>query len=451
MTITVTHAFVSGKADNADPTEVNPSNWNAQHTLTLATNNILGRASAGTGQVEEVPCTEVARTLLAASTQLAMRAAMGQALTADIGALQVTGAQIANGTITATQLAGITAQSMAVSALGVNAPINAGLTAGVSGGALTITLTDNAAGTPSLTSPVDIVFRDATSSLPAVGLPVLRQVTSALSLVIPSGATMGVTVNGTPFCGWIIAIDNSGTVELGVAVCTTAAMQSGVINNEGALIGATAISGSSTLAGTVYATTGVSTKAFRVIGYFEYAAGLASAGVYSIPPTTLKLYGPGDKKPGDLVSRFYLPITAATTTMAGSTYTPSATPPTTSNGQLIASQAIVPTSTTSLLRVGAQLFLGTSATASVDYTVFITQDAVATSLAANSIFTTVGNTHTMNCGVFWQGVSKLAVSTTFNIYAAPSAGVVNVNTIAAGAAFFGGAIGSYLVVEEYKA
>lgn len=54
MTITIVHPFASAKSDGADATQVQPSNWNAQHTLTLATARLLGRKTAGTGQVEEI-------------------------------------------------------------------------------------------------------------------------------------------------------------------------------------------------------------------------------------------------------------------------------------------------------------------------------------------------------------------------------------------------------------
>ncbi|UOF77914.1 hypothetical protein [Caudoviricetes sp.] len=56
MTVSLTHAFVSGKTDGADSTLVQPSNWNANHTITMAQGNILGRAAgAGTGAVSEIP------------------------------------------------------------------------------------------------------------------------------------------------------------------------------------------------------------------------------------------------------------------------------------------------------------------------------------------------------------------------------------------------------------
>jgi hypothetical protein len=56
MTVSLTHAFVSPKSDGTDNTLVQPSNWNAQHTLSMAAGNLLGRATgAGAGAVTEIP------------------------------------------------------------------------------------------------------------------------------------------------------------------------------------------------------------------------------------------------------------------------------------------------------------------------------------------------------------------------------------------------------------
>ena len=54
MAITLKHPFTSAKADGTDSTLVQPSNWNAEHTFNMATNRILGRATSGTGAVEEL-------------------------------------------------------------------------------------------------------------------------------------------------------------------------------------------------------------------------------------------------------------------------------------------------------------------------------------------------------------------------------------------------------------
>ena len=54
MTVSLKHTFQSAKSDSADTTIVQPSNWNEEHELTLATNKVLGRATAGTGAAEEL-------------------------------------------------------------------------------------------------------------------------------------------------------------------------------------------------------------------------------------------------------------------------------------------------------------------------------------------------------------------------------------------------------------
>ena len=52
--ITLTHQFQSAKADGPDSTQVQPSNWNANHVLNMATARLVGRATAGTGAAEEI-------------------------------------------------------------------------------------------------------------------------------------------------------------------------------------------------------------------------------------------------------------------------------------------------------------------------------------------------------------------------------------------------------------
>ena len=54
MTVSLKHAFQSAKPDGADTSIVRPSDWNAEHVLTQATNKLLGRTSAGTGATEEI-------------------------------------------------------------------------------------------------------------------------------------------------------------------------------------------------------------------------------------------------------------------------------------------------------------------------------------------------------------------------------------------------------------
>jgi hypothetical protein len=54
MAVSLLHNFISGKLDGTDATLVQPSNWNAQHTLSMGTGKLLGRTTASTGAAEEI-------------------------------------------------------------------------------------------------------------------------------------------------------------------------------------------------------------------------------------------------------------------------------------------------------------------------------------------------------------------------------------------------------------
>lgn len=54
MAIDIKHQFVSAKADGPDSTLIQPSNWNASLSFTMATARIVGRSTAGAGAAEEI-------------------------------------------------------------------------------------------------------------------------------------------------------------------------------------------------------------------------------------------------------------------------------------------------------------------------------------------------------------------------------------------------------------
>ena len=74
MTLSVKHAFTNPKGDPADATIVRPSNWNAEHTMLMATAKVLGRSTAGTGAVEEMSATTAGLALLSAADAAAQLA-----------------------------------------------------------------------------------------------------------------------------------------------------------------------------------------------------------------------------------------------------------------------------------------------------------------------------------------------------------------------------------------
>ena len=59
--------------------------------------------------------------------------------------------------------------------------------------------------------------------------------------------------------------------------------------------------------------TTVTSEAHRILRYFEYASGLATAGTYATAPTKVQLIGPGVKKPGAIVQTAYASKTGSTT------------------------------------------------------------------------------------------------------------------------------------------
>jgi len=85
MTISVKHAFQSAKSDGVDTTVVQPSDWNDEHSITLAINKVLGRATAGTGAVEEISCTSTGRSIIGAADATAAAAVIGAGLTVNSG------------------------------------------------------------------------------------------------------------------------------------------------------------------------------------------------------------------------------------------------------------------------------------------------------------------------------------------------------------------------------
>jgi len=83
MTLEVKHKFTSLKGDGSDLTQVQPSNWNDTHDMTMATGKVLGRATVGVGPVEELPAGTAGLSLLAAATSADL-AALGLPTTGDI-------------------------------------------------------------------------------------------------------------------------------------------------------------------------------------------------------------------------------------------------------------------------------------------------------------------------------------------------------------------------------
>ena len=122
-----------------------------------------------------------------------------------------------------------------------------------------------------------VTFRNATLSN---GTPVSVTVGSALSLVVPSGATLG-TINGVQAQLALILLYNAGTPALGIVN-----LAGGNNLDETGLISTTAISAAATSASTVYSTSAITNSPYRVIGYLNITE--TTAGTWATAPTLVQ-------------------------------------------------------------------------------------------------------------------------------------------------------------------
>lgn len=205
---------------------------------------------------------------------------------------------------------------------GFDMPINLGLSASASGGALTLNLVQANSAAPTANNPVLVPFRSTTATLGTVNW---RTITSTLSLVVPSGATLGTSSSNVPFRVWIFLEDNGGTPELAAATCSNVTSIFPCAAWEHTLKTTTTISAGSSTAGVPYATAGVSLDAIRIVGFCDYGSGLGTAGTWASACTTLQVFGPGMKKPGDVVQTVAPSFGTVATVACGATATPGTT------------------------------------------------------------------------------------------------------------------------------
>ena len=142
------------------------------------------------------------------------------------------------------------------------------ITATVSANALTVTL-----------NPTTLDFRSATLTS---GTVVSRLVSSAISVTVSSGSTLG-TVSAVQSRIVVLALDNAGTVELAVVNIAGGndLTETGVISTT-----AEGGSGAADSASTIYSTTARTNVAYRVVGYIESTQ--ATAGTWATAPSTIQ-------------------------------------------------------------------------------------------------------------------------------------------------------------------
>lgn len=340
-------------------------------------------------------------------------------------AASTAGAAVADGAVTAVKLAS--------SAVAQGPLVNGYLDWSVAGSALTVAVKTRAGADPSPSDPVLVVLRSSTA---ADAKPVILTLTAALSVVASSGSSLG-AVSATPFRIWAVLFNDAGTARLGLINCV-----SGVnIYPLGAwpVAGSTAEGGAGAAdsAQTFYTGTAVTAKAYAVLGYASWEAGLTTAGTWDAAPTRAHMHIAGLPLPGQTLQS----VLSVTNTMStGTTVIPNDdTIPQNTEGDQYLSQAITPNSACNVLDVDVVVNAYHNSFSPV---VALFQDSVANALVTSLL----GARGDIRLG--HRKLAAAAAATTFKVRAGGNgSGTLTVNG-AVGARLWGGTVVSFLGIKE---
>ena len=336
MTKSLAHKFVSAVADGADSTLVRPSNWNADHNFYLGIRTVTGTTDTITDSDNFTLVVYNSSSAIAVS----IPAPTGGNMTSGwytkfynigTGAVTVTGTSSAtingaasvvlntNDTIeiysqnTNNYYGDYTPGSGIISTFGID---NLSLNASVASNILTVSVRDAAGNFPSASSSFRISFRNATMG---TGSLVIDTVSSSLSIATVVGASLG-SSSSTAFRLWVVAFENSGSVVLALYNASIGGSNpqiypiSEFMGQSSTLIGSGSI-----FAGTFYATSALTNRPIRILGFVEYnSTGLTTAGTYSRVPDTVQVFGPGIYKPGESIQHYQTTGTNGTITASTS-------------------------------------------------------------------------------------------------------------------------------------
>lgn len=324
-----------------------------------------------------------------------------------------------------------TARATARSLLGIDAPT---LTFAVGASAMTVALKSAAGADGSSTAPVSMLFRSATLSSAAINV---RQVTAALSLVVSSGSTLGMT-NATDKWLYVYALDNSGTVELAISGKNYGKHFIGTSVAEGG-------AGAADSATVIYSTTARTSVPMRLLAAVR--SNQTTAGTWAAVPVESVTAENDTWAATKGIAQIQSTQTGAVAT--GTTIIPQDdTIPQITEGDEYMTASITPTASTSTLEVEVSIMVTSSVLTWVTAALF--RDSTANALAAAMVYgvtTTTGGFITFKHRV----VAGSTSATTFRVRAGGSAaGTTTFNGVSGGRQL-GGVMASSITVTEVLA
>ena len=291
---------------------------------------------------------------------------------------------------------------------------------------------------PSAADPVLVAFRNATVGN---GNYVYRIITAAVSLTIPSGATLG-ALDGVPFKVWLVLFDDGGTIRIGAINCVSS--KNIYPLGRMPIVSSTTIGTGADAAHVFYSGTGVTSKPYVILGYAAYESdGLTTAGSWNESPTRLQLFGHGVPLPGVKVQD-QIDFDAAAATGTTTIDADNSIPPNTQGDQYL-SQAITPTSSANILEI-EWVFVSAQTGANFCITALFqdsTVDALATMPSQNAL-----NNISHDTRGLWRILAGTLSETTFKLRAGPGTAATLTFNGASGAGLFNGTIPSQLKVTE---
>ena len=291
----------------------------------------------------------------------------------------------------------------------------------VAASALTIAIKTLANADAAAADPVRVIFNDETQ---ATGTPDIISITAANSLVISSGSTMGFT-SAIPGRLWIVLFNDGGTVRLGAINCLSGTSLLSL--DEGLLATSTAEGGAggADSAQVFYTGAAVTTKPYKILGYLTWNTGLVTAGTWAAGPTVISQFGPGSKKPGDLVQEVLLTSSAwdgSTTIIPDDDTIPQNT-----EGEEWAAGTVAFTAR-SPANLRDVFFQGQASSNENRATVALFVDSTADALTAGGIFASYNSNSVSQASAYVRGICADVTAHTFKMRFGPgSSGTAGIN------------------------
>lgn len=320
------------------------------------------------------------------------------------------------------------------------AALNGYLAVSVAANALTIALKTAAAGDPSATDPIPVAFRSATANDGSFSTVAAA---AATSLVISSTSTMGFT-SAEASRLWIVLFNDAGTLRLGAVNCRSGTNVMSLSEHQ--LLSSTAEGGAGAAdsAQVIYTGSAVTSKAFRILGYLEWASGLTTAGTWDAAPSIVRAFGPGVPPPATIIPGVYSP-TGAVATGAGTLLQDDSKPQIGEGAQFMAA-AYTRLAAANIMVTDAQLLIYASSADNV--AAFLCQDSAADALAVSDMF---GNAETITLGLHHEMLAGAAGSTTLKIRVGGRNAATKTFNGKGGSRNYGGVANSYIRIQEIQA